>query len=89
MKVLFERIEALIRGEYNLEGEGLLEAAADLECATSEAEEELRKIGDDFADMLIEEIIEAGEDCEDGTPEEGAEYVRRIKELYKQAKTMM
>ena len=89
MKVLFKKIEALIRGEYNLAGEGLLEAAADLECAASEAEDELRRVGNDFADMLIEGIVDIGEDYEDGTPEEGAEYTRRIKELYEHAKTMM
>ena len=89
MKELFEKIEALIRGEYNLDGEALLEVAADLECTASKAEDELRKVGKDFAELLIEGIIDIGEDYDNGTPEEGAEYTRRIKGLYEYAKTMM
>lgn len=89
MQALFDKIEALIRGEYDLYGEGLLAAAADLECAAARATDDLYAIGEEFADMLIEGIIDIGEDYDDGTPEEGAEYTRRIKELYEKARNLM
>lgn len=86
---LFEMIEKLLRGEYDLTGEGLLYAEADLEIAACEASAELYSMDAHMAKLLTEGIVDIGEDYDNGTPEEGEEYTRRVKEVYERAKAMM
>ena len=89
MKRLFEMIEALIHGEYDLRGEKLLMVSANIEMAANDAYDELHAVGDKFADVLIEGLYDISEDYDDGTLEEGEEYTRRVKELYERAKMKM
>ena len=89
MKRLFEMIEALIRGEYDLRGEKIITVSCDIAAAADDAYDELHTVGDQFADVLIEGLYDISEDYDDGTPEEGEEYTRRVKELYERAKMEM
>ena len=86
---LFAAIERLIRGEYDLRGEKIITVSCDLAEMADAARDELEAVGHDFAELIIEGLYDLSEDCDAGTPEEGAEYTRRVSDLYNQAKTMM
>ena len=89
MKRLFEMIEALLRGEYDLHAEKMITVSCDIAAAADEAYVELHAIGEEFADVLIDGLYDIAEDYDAGTPQEIEEYTRRVKELYETAKAMM
>lgn len=89
MNRLFEMIEALLRGEYDMQGEKIISVMYDIAETADGAYDELHVVGNDFANLLIDGLYDIAEDYDEGTPEEAAEYTRRVKELYEHAKTLI
>ena len=86
---LFEMIEKLLRGEYDLRGEKIITVTCDIAEAAEAARADLEPLYPEVADLLDDELYDIAEDYDSGTPEEGEEYMRRVKEVYERAKAMM
>ena len=89
MKRLFEMIEALIRGDYDLSGEKIITVSGDIAQAADEAYDELHAACEDAADALADGLYDIAEEYDEGTPENAEEYTRRVQELYEKTKNMM
>lgn len=89
MKRLFEMIETLIRGGYDLSGEKIITVSGDIAQAADDAYDEMHALNEDAADELVEGLYDIGEEYDEGTPETAKEYTSRVKKLYEKTKNMM
>lgn len=84
MKTLFELIEKLLGGEYDMRAEKMIAATCTVERAAEDAIDELNAIRPKMGEEFFEALIDAGEAYDDGTPEEIQAYTGKVKELYGQ-----
>lgn len=86
MNALFERIEAILRGEVDLLGENMVSVTGDLMHLAWETQDELMKRGKDYAMFVIDGVEDVSEPYDDGTEENARAYTQELREFYKKVK---